>query len=77
MPSIHVSMAFLMALLGWRIRRALGIVLTAYVVAIQIASVHLGWHYAIDGYAGIIGTYAIWRLVGWALTRRSAAAETA
>jgi hypothetical protein len=70
MPSIHVAMAFLMALLGWRIHRALGVALTAYVVAILIASVHLGWHYAIDGYAGIIGTYAIWRAVGWALARR-------
>jgi hypothetical protein len=31
--------------------------------------VHLGWHYAIDGYAGIAGTYAIWRIAGWVLAR--------
>jgi len=74
MPSIHVSLAFLMVLLGWRVHRWLGIALTAYLIVIMIGSVHLAWHYAIDGYAGIVGTYLIWRGVGWALARRSAAA---
>ncbi len=73
MPSIHVSMAFLMALLGWRINRLLGAALTIYLGAILIGSVHLGWHYAVDGYAGTIGTYAIWRAVGWTLARRDSA----
>jgi hypothetical protein len=72
MPSIHVSLAFLMALLGWRVRRWLGIALIAYLAVIMIGSVHLGWHYAIDGYAGIVGTYLIWRGVGWVLARRGA-----
>jgi hypothetical protein len=31
--------------------------------------VHLGWHYAIDGYAGILGAWLLWwlcgRLVRW------------
>jgi hypothetical protein len=31
---------------------------------ILIATVHLGWHYAIDGYVGILGTLLIWRLTG-------------
>jgi hypothetical protein len=73
MPSIHVAMAFLLALLGWRTHRAVGIALTAYTGLILIAAVHLGWHYAIDGYAGIAGTYVIWRSVGWVLARRGAA----
>lgn len=73
MPSIHVAMAALMALLGWRIGRALGLALTAYAVLILIASVHLGWHYAIDGYAGIVGAYVIWRAVGWVLAWQDAA----
>jgi hypothetical protein len=73
MPSIHVSLAFLMTLLGWRVHRWLGLALTGYLVIIMIGSVHLGWHYAIDGYAGIIGTYLIWRGVGWALAKRSVA----
>jgi hypothetical protein len=73
MPSIHVAMAFLLALVGWRTHRALGVLLAAYTGLILIAAVHLGWHYAIDGYAGIVGTYLIWRTVGWLLSRRSAA----
>jgi hypothetical protein len=71
MPSIHVAMAFLMTLLGWQIRRGLGILLTAYLGVIMIGSVHLGWHYALDGYAGIAGTYAIWRLAGWVVGRQA------
>jgi hypothetical protein len=69
MPSIHVAMSFLMALLGWRIHRTLGIVLSIYLGLIMIGSVHLGWHYALDGYAGIIGAYAIWRAGGWLVAR--------
>jgi hypothetical protein len=38
---------------------------------ILVGSVHLGWHYAIDGYAAIIGTWAIWWIVGRLLERPS------
>ena len=67
MPSMHVAMAFLFALLGWRKNRLIGIVFSAYVIIIMIGSVHLGWHYAIDGYAAILGTLLIWHCVGWFL----------
>lgn len=56
MPSMHVSMVFLFAFVGWRTGRALGIAFTAFAVFIVIGSVHIGWHYAIDDYAAIIGT---------------------
>jgi hypothetical protein len=69
MPSIHVGVAFVLALLGWRTHRILGVVLGAYCGLILIGSVHLGWHYAIDGYAAIIASYALWRCVGWWLSR--------
>ena len=69
MPSMHVSMVFLFALVGWRSARALGVGLTAYSILIVIGSVHLGWHYAIDDYAAIVGTWLIWRGVGWLLNR--------
>ena len=70
MPSLHVATAFLYALVGWHTHRALGAVLGAFALAILIGSVHLGWHYAIDGYAGIAGIWLIWRGVGWALARQ-------
>ena len=74
MPSIHVATAMLMALLGWRANRAAGIAFSLFAVLIMLGSIHLGWHYALDGYVGAAGAALIWQLVGLALgARRSAA----
>ena len=64
MPSMHVSLACLFALLGRRVNRTLGVLLFVYFVLILIGSVHLGWHYAVDGYAAVIMTCSIWWLSG-------------
>lgn len=64
MPSMHVSMAFLFTLIGWRNNRPIGIMFSIYAIIIMIGSVHLGWHYAIDGYVVILGTLLIWHCVG-------------
>lgn len=69
MPSLHVATSVLMALVGWRICRSVGIALLLFAFIILVGSVHLGWHYALDGYVGAIGAFAIWHLVGWQLTR--------
>jgi hypothetical protein len=69
MPSIHVSVATLLALLGWRTHRALGLAMTVLAAVILVGSVHLGWHYAIDGYAAIVGTVIIWCGVGRMIRR--------
>jgi hypothetical protein len=69
MPSMHVSSAVLFALLGWRVNRTLGIALTLFATVVMIGSVHLAWHYAIDGYLSIVLTWMIWRAVGWWLDR--------
>ncbi|MFN3827122.1 MAG: phosphatase PAP2 family protein [Micavibrio sp.] len=63
-PSMHVSVAFLNVLLGWRINKVLGVCFTAYLLAIMIGSVHMGWHYAVDGYISIIITWILWLIVG-------------
>jgi hypothetical protein len=65
MPSMHVASSVLMALAGWRLNRAAGIALTIFAVFIMIGSVHLGWHYAVDGYVGAIGAALLWKLTGW------------
>jgi hypothetical protein len=69
MPSMHVASSVLLALAGWRLHRSAGIALTAFAVLVQLGSVHLGWHYAIDGYAGALGACLIWTLCGKLLQR--------
>ncbi|MFZ5608166.1 MAG: phosphatase PAP2 family protein [Pseudomonadota bacterium] len=69
MPSMHVATATLMALAAWRIFVWLGVAMTLYAAVILIGSVHLGWHYALDGYVSIALAIAIWKLVGWMLPR--------
>ncbi len=63
-PSMHVSVALLNALVGWRIHRALGVIFSAYLAFIIIGSVHIGWHYAVDGYTSLVTTTIIWLIVG-------------
>jgi hypothetical protein len=69
MPSMHVAIATLFALLGWRTSRRMGILLTAFVGLIMLGSVHLGWHYALDGYVSVPCALLIWWGSGW-ITRR-------
>lgn len=64
MPSMHVATTTLVALLGWRINRWLGLAATVFLLLIVLGSIHLGWHYAIDAYAGAFGALAIWLAVG-------------
>ena len=64
MPSMHVATAVLMALLGWRVSRTAGLALSVFAMLIMLGSVHLGWHYALDGYAGAAGAALVWHAVG-------------
>lgn len=64
MPSMHVSIAILMALSTYRINKKVGYIFYLFAIIIQIGSVHLGWHYAIDGYTSTILTVILWKIVG-------------
>jgi len=77
MPSMHVAIAVLFPLVCWRVQRWLGFALTVYALIVLITSVHLAWHYAVDGYFGTIGMIAIWWIVGRTLARRDEASRGA
>jgi len=62
MPSMHVSIAVLMALGAYQLNKKLGYVMWVYMLIIQLGSVHLAWHYAIDGYLSTVLTLLLWKL---------------
>jgi hypothetical protein len=64
MPSLHVAIATLYALMGWATNRFWGLLATGFCVVILLGSVHLGWHYAVDGYVSILAVAAIWWFAG-------------
>jgi len=69
MPSIHVASALLFALVWWRLNRVVGILMAVFCAVILLGSVHLGYHYAIDGYVSIPLTWLIWHVIGRLLDR--------
>ncbi len=69
MPSVHVAVAFLLMIMGWKTGRAPGILLTVFFLVILSGSVHLAWHYAVDGIAGCVVTALIWWLLPFFLGR--------
>jgi hypothetical protein len=64
MPSMHNASAVLFALAFAHVSKGLGRFFAAYAVVILIGSVHLGWHYAIDGYAGVLIALFSWWAAG-------------
>jgi membrane-associated phospholipid phosphatase len=75
MPSLHVAIAVLIALVAAQRSRLLGFLLALYAVVIQIGSVILAWHYAVDGYVGALLAVLCWKAAG-ALVREPALAAT-
>ncbi|MEM8800606.1 MAG: phosphatase PAP2 family protein [Pseudomonadota bacterium] len=69
MPSMHVSIAVLMACAARHISRKMFIIMVVYAIITMIGSVHLAWHYALDGYVSAIGTVAIWWATGRVMRR--------
>jgi hypothetical protein len=63
-PSMHNASATLFALAFWRVSRPVGLFFAAYAGVVLLGSVHTGWHYAVDGYAGIALAAACWWVCG-------------
>jgi hypothetical protein len=59
-PSMHNATSMLFALAAWQLSRKAGVVFAVYCAIILVGSVHLGWHYAVDGYAGLALAAVCW-----------------
>lgn len=64
LPSLHNSMSTLFICFAVSLRRRLIWVLIPYAALILFGSVHLGWHYAIDGVVGIAMAIVVWLATG-------------
>ncbi|MGZ9096963.1 MAG: phosphatase PAP2 family protein [Micavibrio sp.] len=71
MPSMHVCIAWLIALYAWTVHKAVGVFAFIFAGLILMGSVYLGWHYAIDGYAGIILATLVWWAAGKIPSRKA------
>ncbi len=61
-PSMHNSSAALFFLMFRRISKGWGRFFLGYAILIFLTSIHLGWHYAIDGYAGMLIAFVCWKM---------------
>lgn len=64
MPSMHIVLACLWTFAGWHLNRTLGVLTTFYAGLIWFGSVHLGWHYFVDGLVGLLCLAVIWGAAG-------------
>lgn len=64
MPSLHVATAFLFYLLTSKLNKWLGYFFALYCCLIFLGSVHLAWHYAVDGYVSVFLTWIYWKFSG-------------
>ncbi|HTQ12661.1 MAG TPA: phosphatase PAP2 family protein [Rhizomicrobium sp.] len=69
MPSMHVVIAVVVTMLGWRTNRWLGAALALFTGVIVVGAVHLAWHYAVDTIAGAALGFFFWYAAG-AVARR-------
>lgn len=60
MPSVHNGLAILFACAAFAVRPWAGWAASAYAFLIWIGSVHLGWHYALDGIVAAVVVLPVW-----------------
>lgn len=64
LPSLHNAMAMLFICFAASLNRRLLWALIPYAALVLFGSVHLGWHYLVDGLAGIAMAIGIWFVTG-------------
>jgi hypothetical protein len=72
MPSLHIATTVWMVLAAYFFARRWLLPMSIAAMLIFMLSISLGWHYAIDGIAGGVGTVAIWFVAKLVLKRGSA-----
>ncbi|MEZ5830641.1 MAG: phosphatase PAP2 family protein [Dongiaceae bacterium] len=68
-PSMHIASTWIIARLAWDMGKRARIAGCLFLAFIFVGSIHLGWHYAVDGYMAVALAWALWRAVGWLLNR--------
>lgn len=69
MPSLHIAIPTIYCLAARRWWSRLGFAL--YTIGIWIATIALGWHYAVDGYVAAAASIGLWVLSGRIVRQRS------
>jgi membrane-associated phospholipid phosphatase len=64
MPSMHNAQAMLFAAAAWRVDRRFGLAMWVFAAIIFVGSIHLGWHYAVDGIVGAAAALLVWKACG-------------
>lgn len=65
MPSMHIALATLFWLTCRRISRIAGWATGSFLVLIALGSVHLAYHYAVDGLVSFLTTTLIWKALSY------------
>ena len=62
MPSMHNAQAALFVAFAYSIGRRFGRCMLLYALLIFVGSIHLGWHYAVDGIVGVAAALMVWAI---------------
>jgi hypothetical protein len=69
MPSLHVAMPALWVMASWNRYRAAAWAAVTFTIVTLVGSVHLGWHYAVDGYVSLVAVPLLWSASRFLLRR--------
>lgn len=68
MPSMHCAIAFLFWLAMRKVSRGAGIFFGVFFAITWLSSVHLAYHYAVDGLVSLIAVAIVWKMSGAVIT---------